>query len=90
MNAPPGPHVKPHLLPITGGGAHPYGGIHPSVMGKGDFAGVTVYARQVAEDSRNIRNEICMQKGLSRNNSKKENFLLRTLRKLSRLLKVSK
>lgn len=34
MNAPPGPHMKPHLLPITGGGgAHPYGGIHTSTLG---------------------------------------------------------
>ncbi|MBB1286831.1 hypothetical protein HRH25_20790 [Flavisolibacter sp. BT320] len=29
MNAPPGPHFKPHLLPISGGGGvHPYGAIH--------------------------------------------------------------
>jgi hypothetical protein len=63
----------------------------PSVVGKGDFAGVTVYARhKVAEDSRNIRNEICMQKGSSHNDTKKENFLLSALRKLSQLFKVSK
>jgi len=31
---PPGPHFKPHLLPITGGGgAHPLGAIHGSPMG---------------------------------------------------------
>jgi len=29
MLAPSGPHIKPHLLPITGGGGtHPFGGIH--------------------------------------------------------------
>jgi hypothetical protein len=34
MNAPPGPHFKPHLLPITGGGGvHPLGAIHPSPLG---------------------------------------------------------
>ncbi|MFM9909199.1 MAG: E2/UBC family protein [Chitinophagaceae bacterium] len=34
MNAPPGPHFKPHLLPITGGGGvHPFGAIHPSPLG---------------------------------------------------------
>lgn len=28
---PSGPHIKPHLLPITGGGGtHPYGGVHNS------------------------------------------------------------
>ena len=31
MNAPPGPHFKPHLLPISGGGGvHPLGAIHAS------------------------------------------------------------
>ncbi len=26
---PPGPYIKPHLLPMTGGGGeHPFGGIH--------------------------------------------------------------
>lgn len=34
MNPPPGPHFKPHLLPITGGGGtHPFGAIHPSALG---------------------------------------------------------
>lgn len=34
MTPPPGPHFKPHLLPITGGGgAHPYGAIHSSPLG---------------------------------------------------------
>jgi hypothetical protein len=34
MNPPPGPHFKPHLLPITGGGGtHPYGAIHESSLG---------------------------------------------------------
>jgi len=34
MNAPPGPHFKPHLLPVTGGGGtHPYGAIHNSPLG---------------------------------------------------------
>lgn len=34
MNPPPGPHFKPHLLPITGGGgSHPYGAIHNSALG---------------------------------------------------------
>lgn len=34
MNPPPGPHIKPHLLPITGGGGtHPYGAIHGSPLG---------------------------------------------------------
>jgi Prokaryotic E2 family E len=34
MNAPPGPHFKPHLLPITGGGGvHPLGAIHTSPLG---------------------------------------------------------
>jgi len=34
MNSPPGPHFKPHLLPITGGGGtHPYGAIHNSPLG---------------------------------------------------------
>lgn len=34
MNPPPGPHFKPHLLPITGGGGtHPYGAIHGSPLG---------------------------------------------------------
>src|SRR5690606_19525043 len=34
MTPPPGPHFKPHLLPVTGGGgAHPYGAIHPSPLG---------------------------------------------------------
>lgn len=31
---PPGPHFKPHLLPVTGGGGvHPYGAIHQSPLG---------------------------------------------------------
>ncbi len=34
MNAPPGPHFKPHLLPVSGGGGvHPYGAIHGSPLG---------------------------------------------------------
>lgn len=34
MNPPPGPHFKPHLLPVTGGGGtHPYGAIHASPLG---------------------------------------------------------
>ena len=34
MNAPPGPHFKPHLLPISGGGGvHPLGAIHHSPLG---------------------------------------------------------
>lgn len=34
MSPPPGPHFKPHLLPVTGGGgAHPYGAIHNSPLG---------------------------------------------------------
>lgn len=34
MNPPPGPHFKPHLLPITGGGgSHPFGAIHTSPLG---------------------------------------------------------
>jgi hypothetical protein len=34
MTPPPGPHFKPHLLPITGGGgSHPYGAIHTSPLG---------------------------------------------------------
>jgi len=29
LNPPSGPYIKPHLMPITGGGgAHPTGGIH--------------------------------------------------------------
>ena len=37
MTPPPGPHIKPHLLPITGGGGtHPYGAIHSSPLG-GDW-----------------------------------------------------
>lgn len=35
MNPPPGPHFKPRLLPITGGGgAHPFGAIHASQLGQ--------------------------------------------------------
>jgi len=34
MNPPPGPHFKPHLLPVTGGGgSHPLGAIHTSPLG---------------------------------------------------------
>jgi hypothetical protein len=34
MSPPPGPHFKPHLLPVTGGGGcHPYGAIHNSPLG---------------------------------------------------------
>lgn len=34
MNPPPGPHFKPQLLPITGGGGcHPFGAIHTSALG---------------------------------------------------------
>jgi hypothetical protein len=34
MNPPPGPHFKPHLLPVTGGGGtHPFGAIHNSPLG---------------------------------------------------------
>lgn len=34
MNPPGGPHFKPHLMPITGGGgAHPTGAIHNSPLG---------------------------------------------------------
>lgn len=34
MTPPPGPHFKPLLLPITGGGgAHPFGAIHNSALG---------------------------------------------------------
>lgn len=34
MTPPPGPHFKPLLLPISGGGgAHPYGAIHNSPLG---------------------------------------------------------
>jgi len=34
MNPPPGPHFKPQLLPITGGGgSHPFGAIHNSQLG---------------------------------------------------------
>lgn len=36
MNPPPGPHFKPHLLPISGGGGtHPFGAIHASGLGEG-------------------------------------------------------
>lgn len=34
MSPPPGPHFKPHLLPVTGGGGvHPFGAIHDSPLG---------------------------------------------------------
>lgn len=34
MNPPPGPHFKPHILPVTGGGGtHPFGAIHGSPLG---------------------------------------------------------
>jgi hypothetical protein len=34
LGCPPGPHFKPHLLPITGGGGcHPFGAIHASPLG---------------------------------------------------------
>lgn len=34
MNPPPGPHFKPHLLPVSGGGGtHPFGAIHESPLG---------------------------------------------------------
>lgn len=34
MEPPPGPHFKPHLLPVTGGGgSHPFGAIHSSPLG---------------------------------------------------------
>jgi len=34
MSPPPGPHFKPHLLPVTGGGGtHPFGAIHNSPLG---------------------------------------------------------
>jgi hypothetical protein len=34
MSPPPGPHFKPHLLPVSGGGGmHPYGAIHASPLG---------------------------------------------------------
>jgi hypothetical protein len=34
MEPPPGPHFKPHLLPVTGGGGcHPFGAIHGSPLG---------------------------------------------------------
>lgn len=34
MEPPPGPHFKPHLLPVTGGGGtHPFGAIHTSPLG---------------------------------------------------------
>lgn len=34
INCPGGPHFKPLLLPITGGGGcHPYGAIHTSALG---------------------------------------------------------
>ncbi len=34
VNCPPGPHFKPQLLPITGGGgAQPYGAVHASALG---------------------------------------------------------
>lgn len=37
MSPPPGPHIKPCLLPTTGGGGcHPYGAIHGSPLG-GDW-----------------------------------------------------
>jgi len=33
MSPPPGPHFKPHLLPVTGGGGtHPFGAIHDSPL----------------------------------------------------------
>ncbi len=35
---PSGPHIKPHLLPISGGaGVHPYGGIHDRKVPTADF-----------------------------------------------------
>ena len=35
---PSGPHIKPHLLPITGGGGvHPFGGIHARNQPNADF-----------------------------------------------------
>lgn len=38
-NVPPtGPYIKPHILPITGGGGtHPFGGIHDSKIPTLDF-----------------------------------------------------
>jgi hypothetical protein len=32
-NSPAGPHIKPRLLPLKSGGAHPDGGIHDSPFG---------------------------------------------------------
>lgn len=38
MIPPTGPHIKPHLLPITGGGGvHPYGGIHARNLPTSEF-----------------------------------------------------
>ena len=35
LTPPHGPHFKPHILPISGGGGtHPYGGIHQSPLGQ--------------------------------------------------------
>ncbi|HMI02498.1 MAG TPA: hypothetical protein VK541_08460 [Pedobacter sp.] len=35
---PSGPHIKPHILPITGGGgSHPFGGIHAREQPSGEF-----------------------------------------------------
>jgi hypothetical protein len=38
MLPPSGPHIKPHLLPITGGGGtHPFGGIHDRKLPTQEF-----------------------------------------------------
>ncbi|MFI5451359.1 hypothetical protein ACHMWN_04305 [Pedobacter sp. UC225_61] len=35
---PSGPHIKPQLLPITGGGGtHPFGGVHARELPNSDF-----------------------------------------------------
>jgi hypothetical protein len=38
LNPPSGPYIKPHLLPISGGGgSHPYGGIHQRNLPTSEF-----------------------------------------------------
>jgi hypothetical protein len=38
LNPPSGPYIKPHLLPISGGGGnHPYGAIHDRKLPDSEF-----------------------------------------------------
>lgn len=60
----------------------------PSIIGRGDFTDVTVYGKhKVAEDSRNTRNEVSNRKVHSAGNLQKENFWIRTFRKLFKVFK---